>query len=162
MLEHTIPENSFDKVYLALKYLVEASEERQKDFHFDILSLQCDISNKQFFKEFCTVRLCSARSSGHSSAIYKLIQNKFEKVVLIYSNISIKNHSESIIREYNIENKICSVILNNGKFFPISKEVEAIIVDGSWCLSKKDIEDIYILGERYFDKTKPFYFIFVQ
>jgi len=152
-----VPENRFDKTYLALKYLIEVSEDFQinhgKEFH---------CSPKQYAKEFCTIRAMTSRRGGHTFAILKLIKEKFNKVVFLGINQDISEIVKDEARKLETENKIFFATHNNFHGL-VGGNFEAVFIDCSWSLSKKQIEDIYdVFIPTLISSGKPYFFVFVQ
>lgn len=156
-----IPENSPEKVYLAIKYLVEVSKERQ----IKQKGNRSFLGPKKFAKELCSVRAMTSRGSGHTSAIIRLIKDD-----LIHTSdqriahISLNNMLLELAREDAKNNQIDqNIIFATDPISLAGREFSAIICDCSWCLSERQIENIYDIGiAAMLRSNDPFYFIFVQ
>lgn len=174
----------YERILTSINLLIENSKEIQDNIKKDIPNL----STLSFAKEFCTIKVCSARRSGHSMAINKFLLDKAasnEKWVLISHNQyclekNLNNISEYIkclkgemIASYNINyfTKHKVVFANGGEIHFISinstinlrgLELDGIIVDCSSILSEKKIEQLYNDGFQCMSTKKYKYLIFVE
>ena len=87
LLQPIIVENT----YIALKGLVDNSWYgqtlmRRSDFHNGTAS---------FLNEFCTVRMCTARQSGHTSSIVKLMEEYFSSAIYLTPNRQMSERASS-------------------------------------------------------------------
>jgi len=147
----------YDKTYISLKYLVEVSGESQKSL-IKSGSKTMGMSVKQWCKEFCTIRLSASRRCGHTTAIIRLVKEKFNKVALLVPSYRMSNISNA----KGISDKI--IYLPISKYNDIrgmNEEIEAVIVDcASWNLTKNSEEKIYETFYPFIRKDEKF-FIFV-
>ncbi len=62
---------------------------------------------KQLLNEFCTIKLCSSRQSGHSTSLMNLAINKLQSVIFVYPNLKMANRyrevAESLIGHKNLK-----------------------------------------------------------
>ena len=162
-------------IYDALKILIDLSKEAQENQK----QKQKYFSFKEWINEYCTIKVCSSRRTGHTEAIRRLI---FEDEMNIGYFSS--NHSQvrEFLRVYNIKKKdnqkgklvfyrsvnddIRKVYLSSNFF-----DLDAIVVDGDFYLSERKkvmLVDISLSGllpslyDHVPPRTKPFYFIFLQ
>jgi hypothetical protein len=86
------------KLYFALVSLIEIAEDRKREVKNAV------VSKLQYVKEFCTIKLCTARGGGHSAALAELIRKKYNKVVIMFPSLRI---AENFISHYHdIKDKI--------------------------------------------------------
>jgi len=129
---------------------------------------------KSFLKEFCTIKLGTARKSGHTSAISRLAVKYLDKVMFLYPDQSMLEHSKIMIethlrsRNKNMRrlNSSCmefdNAVFNLRTFNQIDNtrglDLEAIIVDGAFDLSEAKMDQLYDYPVIKF----PFFYIFVE
>ncbi len=154
-----------DHVYDALKILIKLSKEAQGDR--DSLKY---CSFMQWLKEYCTIKICSARRAGHTEALKKLIiEDKMNIGCFVpnrqWVNIIKKDYKETVEKDIN-EGKLefCtdmnSIDFLRGKNF---SNLDAIVVDQASFFSQKKIDKIYDLIILTICRNKiPFYLIFLQ
>ena len=170
------PLKNYEKLYLAANLLIDISEETQR-IHTNQKKL---LSPTSWAKEFCTVKFCVSRATGHTGCIQKLIDRRFKKKVILFLNnqLAITNftnmwglpHDDIWKLPYNDCNFPIFTFNNidntyRGRDY---SSLEAIIVDTStYSMSKKNEDLLYkniypsILPQFHY-KNKPFFFIFVQ
>jgi len=175
----------YERILTSINLLIENSKEIQDNIKKDTPNL----SPLSFAKEFCTIKVCSARSSGHSMAINKFILDKAaksnEKWALISHNqhclernlngISehIKSLNGEVIASYSINyfTKHKIVFANGGEIHLISinstinlrgLELDGIIIDCSSIISEKKIEQLYNDGFQCMSTKQYKYLIFVE
>ena len=161
-----------DTVYDALKILIKISKNAQDDAQ----SREFYGSPLAWVKEYCTVRACTARRGGHTTAILKLMEDNQMHIGCVFNSYSMKEMFE---RNYNEQRKgekrleFCSNIgsLDRNSFagnrFPA---LDALIIDNSFLYSKKEEEKIYELAchlahpefRIYGNTNKHFFLIFLQ
>ncbi len=125
------------KLYGCLLTLIDMVQESQR-----LLSEELGgFSAMSRAKEFSTVKLCSCRRSGHTSAIAKVIEDRFSKVVLVTYNVQMGN---LFLSQYpHLKDK---VILCSPKSLTRLLGVsgyEAVIVDCCSLFSQSQIDEIY-------------------
>ena len=175
----------YERILTSINLLIENSKEIQDNIKKDTLNF----SPLQFAKELCTIKVCSARRSGHSMAINKFMLDKAaksnEKWALISHNqhclernlkgISehIKSLNGEVISSYSINyfTKHKIVFANGGEIHLISinstdnlrgLELDGIIVDCASIISEKKIEQLYNDGFQCMSTKQYKYLIFVE
>jgi hypothetical protein len=160
-------------IYDSLKILMGLSERAQNDL-YDQKEMMSSIS---WLKDFCTIRVASARTTGHSESITRLLcsglnvfcifpNKQLEKrIINKYSELFEEAAKDDLAYAYNCMGKIeGSCVFNNicqslrGKSFD---QIDAIIVDNSYLLSKENENLIYemLVGKEL---DSPFFIIFLQ
>ena len=148
-------------IYDALKILIELSKEAQRNRHDGYSQV---MSRNEWLKEFCTIRVCSSRRTGHTTAISRLIkEDKMKLGVIFPGNIYKEMFREDLVFSttiQNYENDFC------GRTF---KNLDGIVIDISFLLSQNKQIKLYslissslippIFGENGF---RPFFIIFLQ
>lgn len=161
------------KTYIALKNLVDNSWYMQRKAYENGLYKNGSIG---FLKEFCTVKMCTARRSGHSTAIARLCCEYFNKAILFCHNQQTAENLHLQFRPYvnNITKELKDFIeLNNGEskyhFFSTGNlqgtrgiETEAMIIDCASFMSEKKKEEIEDLAIVYLRPPAPFFLIYVE
>ena len=125
------------KLYGCLLTLIDMVQEKQKLLSEELGSF----SAMSRAKEFSTVKLCSCRGSGHTSAIAKVIQDRFDKVVLVTYNLQMGN---LFLNQYpHLKDKIilCSP-KSLTKLLGVSG-YEAVIVDCCSLFFQSQIDEVY-------------------
>jgi hypothetical protein len=99
----TLPPEVYKNTEIALNGLFSNSEMTQNHirknhgYHY---------TPKQLLNEFCTIKLCSSRQSGHSTSLMNLAINKLQSVIFVYPNLKMANRyrevAKSLIGEHNI------------------------------------------------------------
>jgi hypothetical protein len=129
------------KLYCSLVNLVEIAQEIASD-----PKGPCCVSglgSLKYAKEFGTVKVCTSRGSGHTSSIAKLIEDKFDNVVLVLPTMTMKDIFNRNFPATQGKVTICTPnslnrLLGLGNY-------QAVIVDCSSLIPKSKIEDIYNL-----------------
>jgi hypothetical protein len=177
----------YERILTSINLLIENSKEIQDNEN--VKKYVSHISPLQFAKDFCTIKVCSARRSGHSMAINKFILDKAaksnEKWALISHNqhclernlngISehIKSLNGEVIASHSINyfTKHKMVFANGGEIHFISinstdnlrgLELDGIIVDCTSIISEKKIEQLYNDGFQCMSTKQYKYLIFVE
>lgn len=132
--------NNRELVYFSTLSLIEVAINSQEYFTKNCFS---NISNLGFAKEFGTVKICTARGAGHTTAIAKLIKEKFNKVLIIFpqmqmSNMFMKNFPD-------IKDKIITCSPNCFNRLLGISDYEIVIVDCCSFLSQSKIDELYNL-----------------
>lgn len=168
----------YQNTYEALKRLVDNSYYSQLT-HID------HNDEKSHLKEFCTIRMCTARQSGHTTAMCKIAKEYFDKVIfispqydmaerlnLIFCNM-VYEQSQRNISECPEFTKVTKneISTKNGYYFFGSqnsldifrgREVEAVFIDGSFAITSKKEDDIYMTLAPCMSKYPQRFFIFIQ
>jgi hypothetical protein len=145
--------NCGGKLYTCLLTLVDMTRERQKELD-SVLGFLPKIKRA---KEYSTIKLCSYRGAGHTSAIIKIIEEKFDKVILILPNARI----EAMLFRLNpeLKNKVFVCSPNRLERIMGVSDYQAVIVDCSSLISQSRIEEIYNITS--FGPENPLY-IFME
>jgi len=146
----------FEKTYLSLKNLFEENKEAQKQ-------------NKDLFiypllraKNLCSIKFYVKKKCGTTTALCRLIKENFKKIIFMDST----DHMPVIFARAVIENASDKIFfcpfedINRINIF-IKEDIDAIILDSSNLLTKKNIDFIYKLCLPLVEKKESFYFIFV-
>lgn len=156
-----------DNVFNAMNFLIESSREIQKHLINENKKYIEDNDRKlAFLKEFCTIKICSSRQSGHSTAIIKTAVEKFDSSVIItrtdYNTIKIK---EQIKKDYpdisvsKFDKIICADI--NSRYLCSLPKIDAIFVDMATFLSFSKLHNIYSIAMSSAIEF-PFFIILAQ
>ena len=154
-----------DKLYLALEALVDISEEFQK-------TITSYSHNLQWAKEICTVKICTARHAGHSSAAFK-IASRFDSTIIITKSPYEYRHNKYIcqlatdlINEKNLFIESIETVLAWIKTQHKNRiqgiKFQAVIVDCASLLSCENFDDIYAFWLPFMEVENDFYFIFLE
>lgn len=168
----------YQRILASINLLVENSEESQDKIDRPILS------SIQKAQEFCTIKVCTARQSGHSLAIAHflldrtnehwalitptvyMLQNNIEQ---IYTVNNINGYQHNIITrrtEHQIEfvngGSITYASINNMDSFLRGSHVNGIIVDCASFLNKRALDNLYITGYASMARNRYKYFIFIE
>lgn len=129
-------------------------------------------------KEYCTIKLTTARRSGHSTAISKLITKYNNNWAIISHNQAMSERLIDNIRLNSINNNIVKITKSQIDFKNGNKTIlitthnfneklrgislDGIIVDCACLLSQKKIEEIYKTGIPCMQFQPYRFFIFVE
>jgi hypothetical protein len=174
--------NICDKTYLALSLLVEASRESQKKFNENVG--QSFYGGTQWSREFCTIKMSTSRGSGHTSAIFKMME-EFKSALVIFRDAAM---FDVFKRHICRENKSAHIFNSAKRTLTVHREypdeqdkiiyfstfgsvknmligsginIEAVMVDCSFMASKKWIDGLYNLCSPIMNYSEKF-FIFIQ
>jgi len=155
-------------VYDALKILIEISKNAQEAFLEEVHHM----GEIDYIKEFCTVRLATARRGGHTEAAFKLIEEDGMNIGYFCLNNTManifKNRYRQIKKNTNFGNlEFSSSIKNleNNIFGKDLSDLDAIVFDNSFMMSKKLQNNIYsyLSSSLFYNRgRRPFFFIFLQ
>lgn len=130
------------------------------------------LGDKDFLKEYCTIKLLTSRQSGHTDSIARLAVKHFDKVMFLTHSLCMSRVLKTRV-ENKLENTItysdnlsCKTksqtfyfqILNRAPDCFRGYDLEAIIVDGTFFLSQSKIDLLY----KYPVINFPFFYIFVE
>lgn len=142
-----------------LEQLVEICKERQ---HINFTHFTY-FSPKKYVKEYCTIKLCSGRQAGHTTAALNLIEKlKVPSVYIIPKKEEIRLKAKTISEKFDI------VSLNQIKnySFLIGKSYQLAIVDWTFGFSESEknfiIENITECFKFNLLKKENCYLIFLQ
>jgi hypothetical protein len=132
---------------VALDMMIEWTlKSQQKNVH-----LSKTLSKVAWLKEFCTIKFCLPRQSGHTTAIKYLATKYFKNPVIIVPN----NHMLSLW-DHNF--KVCT--FNNFETQIIGRSsIDCIIIDVASFMSKSAQEEIYNLFSRLYVENLIIMFI---
>lgn len=139
-----------DKLYLSLVNLVEIVQESYLERQ-DILSY---LSKLKVAKEFGTVKLCTVRGSGHTSAMAKLIKEKFNKVIVVVPTMKAANIFNQSFPDIKDKVYLCSPDSFDEKLLGLS-DYQAVMIDCSSLLSQSKIDKLYEM--TLFGMNNPLY-----
>jgi hypothetical protein len=128
-----------DKLAFAGNLLIEACAETQKiaqEFRRD----------KQFSKEFCTVRLGSSRRAGHDYASARIIRDNFKSVIYVSSSQPMSAIAKNECKAIGIDHRVVWATpshLRSG--FTDGLDAEAVIVNSASSMTKDVLDSIYEL-----------------
>lgn len=145
--------NRGGKLYTCLVTLVEMARERQKELG-DVL--KC-LPRIQRAKQYSTIKLCSYRGAGHTSAIMQIIEEKFDKVILILPNMTLGRMFLKLSPELKDKVVICSPNCLE-RLMGVSG-YQAVIFDCTSLISQTKIDEIYRLTS--YGQENPLY-IFME
>lgn len=167
-----------DRTYLALKYLYLNTIDVQNNPAIKGLMA---VQPLAYAKEFCTVKLTTARSSGHSSAIARFINEFYDKDWILisvnqdmseqnmqkitkYANPYVKKQTKSQIIYDNKGKGGKTILTSFGSFERDLRGLEAdgIIVDCACMLTKTKMEELYKIGLPCMCRRLHQFFIFVE
>lgn len=147
-----------DNVFIAMQLLIGAAKEVQKTF---IDNKSNHVSIKAFLKNFCTIKVCSARRSGHSTAIIKSAVD-FERPLILFPNDDMAKNLKKVAKNlYPKESKKMTFCSINSKIGYNQINADVVFVDCTSLLSSTKIDELYSCFETNVNKF-PFYIIFVE
>jgi hypothetical protein len=171
-----LPEKVGNNTYTSLKLLIENSYYAQ-----DWWKLGKDGVDIGFDKEYCTIKICTARRSGHSTAICKVAYEYFDKAIFMSGSLDqakcLKNKFCTYIYEIDpdIISKNTNSVLetkNGGRYIfglhrnldcYCGEDCEVVFVDGTYNLNPSKEKEIYErFGPVMWDKNHKQFFVFVQ
>lgn len=129
--------NPCDNTYEALKLLVNNSIYAQQKY--------CNNSNKNikaYLKEFCTIKLCTARQTGHTSAILRLCTEYFDKSLVLYNTIEMARKIREYYNSLYNEDIISGTITNFHSVYR-GYEFDAIFIDCASFVCSSKLDCIY-------------------
>lgn len=167
-----------DRTYLALKYLYLNSKDVQSESSIKEIRAAYPLA---YAKEFCSIKLTTARHSGHSSALARFINEYYDKnwvLISVNQNMSEKN-IDKIVQYSNGHIAKCNksfISYENGtkkgktvltSFASMERdlrglELNGILVDCACFLTQTKIDELYKIGMACMAKSKYQFFIFVE
>ena len=91
-------------------------------------------------KRFGTVKICTARGCGHTSALAKVIEEKFDKAVVVFPTLKC---SAVFQKQYpNLKNKITIITPETFDKLWGCSDVDAVFVDCCSLLSQSKIDEL--------------------
>lgn len=134
MLKFTpVVSNPYENTYEALKLLINNSIYSQENKKYYIEN------KKSYLKEFCTIKLCTSRQTGHTTAAIKLCNEYFEKSLFLCNTMDMAKRIKK--SQYN-KNITFGTITN---FHDIYRGMwfDAIIIDCACFVGNSKIDAIY-------------------
>ena len=167
-----------DRTYLALKYLYLNAKDLQNE---NVISYLRKTQPLAYAKEFCTIKLSTARRSGHSSAIARFVNEHYSKnwAIISYNqnmsernieNVS-KNSGNNIYKatksyiEFTKDKESGKTIFTSFNSFDRDLrgiELDGIIIDCASMLTKKKIKSLYEVGMSCMARKQYQFFIFIE
>lgn len=133
--------------------------------------------NAGYLKEFCTVRMCTARGSGHTTAICKVAKEYFENAIFLSPTVEMSERLNECFRSLQVDSSEFvktnkhEIFGRNGRYLFGTynsldtfrgNECEAVFVDGTFMMNNKKEEDIYTILSPCMCKYSQRFFIFIQ
>ena len=120
-------------LYKSLKCMIDWTKQRQDKFG-DLP--KGHISPKSWLKEFCTIKFCLPRRSGHTTFAKKLIEEIGTTALYVAPN-------QEILKHANLppENRMTVEGVTNKRH--LGKRVQTVIVDCTSLLSQHNLETLY-------------------
>jgi len=150
-----------ERLYTALKTLVEISRETQQE----VLSRNSGYGIKSWAKDFCTIHAGTSRGSGHDYALTRFLANDVNGAIVLFQNQQLKNIFRREYVNHTLKdpkyNSIYLCSLNSRDYFGISN-IDTVVICHSFLLGRKGRDKIYNNFIPTLDRTKPFFFIFLQ
>lgn len=156
MKQNDIYKNTFQ----AMELLLKSCHGIQKICGFNA----CDIHNA-YLKEFCTIRMTTARRAGHTMAMFKLIDKYFDKAIVVIHPFMMKHHKQELNK--NIKKCKTEIIelttphsFKNGVIEDKLRGIpyQAVFVD---CPMTKETEELIYKGcTPYINNNNKHFFIF--
>ena len=177
----------YNNTYTALKLLIDNSYYSQITNPPKLNAIGGETQSA--WREYCTVKLCTSRQSGHTNAMCKVAYEYFDRAILISDNKSMSERIRSIftnvistgcksnveigVKCHEFEKHSLNVIkVNEYKeyFFDtthnidklIGCDVEAIFIDCASFVSKNKIDSIYDYLGPCMSKYPQNFFVFVE
>lgn len=166
-----------NRTYSALKLLYQNSEDMQNCIDAGGYKTTYPIA---YAKEFATIKLCTARGSGHSTAISKFVNEYKNNYAILSFNLKMAEHLKEYVRfsslsanrlmekhnsqyiKYDDGNEIFFGSMHNFRNCLTGHNIGGIIVDCASLWSKEKIEELYKVGLPCMGKRNKQYFIFVE
>jgi hypothetical protein len=167
--------------YGALKCLIDNSYYGQLSYPPSLYDYRNDSSHRGYFKEFCTVKMCTARQSGHSTALCKVAWEYFDKVAFLSPNYSMAERLSSRFQKSIVNKDIdCKDIVRQCKSELVTKngyylfgsyralerfcdyDCEAVFIDGTFEMTDTIENNIYLAFGPVMWKYSQRFFVFVE
>ena len=151
----------------ALELLISAAESEPIKGRVNSEILEHSVSYKILLKEFRTIKICSARQSGHTTAIFNYADKRKDKQFLLFGfNWEITRRYRLMLKDKNINNIICCSIkeIKEKRLTDQLRglNIESIFVDVASLLSQSSIDDIYDFAESYYGINKNLLIVFME
>lgn len=128
------------------------------------------ISPLHFAKEYCTIKVCTARRTGHTTAINEFLMDKYHNchekwATICYNQKMVENnktYKELLANKSNKKSDIHFMTQNTFDNSIRGQELDGIIVDCATFMSQKKIDHLYTVGMACMKNKKHKFFIFVE
>jgi len=147
----------YKNTFQAMELLLKSCYGIQKIYDF-----RSSMPANQYLKDFCTIRLQSARRSGHSSAMFNLIGKYFDTVMIIYMNLRQVKIMKQYLRHRDIKCQKEKIIMETP--ITIKNNIRGIKLDAVFVdcpVTKKTEELIYRDCTAYINPNKHFFIFFI-
>ena len=111
-----------------LSLLVESSLERRK-----FAALYSSIKNRAYLDQYCTIRMGTARGSGHTTALVQVAKEYFSKPLFVTPNVMMSNCVKGIAGDMRLEGANFMSVEQVKRSF--ARDCDAILVDCAFMLS---------------------------
>lgn len=169
-------EQIWSNTYTALKCLIDNS-------YYTQISLPSPCYTKEdnagYLKEFCTVRMCTARRSGHTMAIFKIAREYFEKFIFLSPTLEMSARLNECFlgclrkidgldimkaNEHEILMKKDRYLFGTYNSLDMfrGQECEAVFVDGTFGMTLSKENNIYTVLAPCMQNYPQRFFVFVQ
>ena len=129
-----------------------------------------------YLKERCTVRMCTARQSGHSTAIFRIAREYFEKVIFLSPTLKMSERLNECFlgkidgldlvkaNKHEVLTRKDRYLFGTHNSLDVfrGQECEAVFVDGTFNMSVSKEDDIYTVLAPCMQNYPQRFFIFVQ
>jgi hypothetical protein len=127
-----------DKLAFAGNLLIEACTEVQKKASADFLH------NKQFAKEFCTIRLAAGRRAGHDYSMARIIRDNFARALVVsnspaMSEIARRECMAAISAHRGVFAHLGNI--ESGKYDGL--EMDAVFINAASAFKPVDLDKVY-------------------
>jgi len=151
--------------YTCMKRLLENCLNRQCRLMDN--NIRTAIEGRDFAKEYCTVKVSSARMSGHTSSILKIANDCFDKSMIILPKLkqtrvvkrTIQIDYPNSMEKFDLMS-IGSLSHARGNLY--DNKLEAVFVDIASFISDNKIEEIYDTFIPILCMKPHYFFIFVE
>ena len=157
---NTLP---YQRILTSINLLIENSKEMQDNKY-----VQEDMSRNsplQFAKEYCTVKVCTARRTGHTTAINEFLMNKCHNCHEKWATVCFNQKAIEINYKSLLSNKNCYINFMTQNTFDNNlrgQELDGIIVDCASFMSQKKMDQLYQTGMACMINKKYKLFIFME
>lgn len=142
-----------DLVYQSLRNLKEASllaREKIDKHHFD---------PKNYAKQFCTIKLATARGTGHTSAMYRYVLD-YDKTLVLSLTHRMAGLIKDGFKSRNTDHKVHLSSINSIESCR-GLDIQSIICDCSSLISEKKKELLYDTFSHECIRQDKFFFVFL-
>lgn len=109
----------------ALELLVKNSQLMQRHRNYDLPAL----SDKGFLKEMCTVKLCSSRRTGHSTALVKFAYRNFNGAIFVTKTAEMARRLNHLFLEHVSKEEVVKYTHSLVELIPIVMNPESVLED---------------------------------